>query len=81
MPLDEIERMIEIAKKVREIRKEIDYSIDDMAELLGIAPAEYIVLEAGAPSIGIKAYDVLLEIMETLLEMTGNIKGMDKRPL
>ena len=69
MKLDEIERMLEIAKKVREIRKEIDYSIEDMSELLSIAPAEYVVLEAGAPSIGIKAYEVLLDIMETLLEI------------
>lgn len=72
MTLDEIERMMEITKRVREIRKEIGYSIEDMTELLGIEPHEYLVLEAGAPSQDIKAYDVLLEIMETLLEMNSN---------
>ena len=69
MTLDEIERMMEITKKVRKIRKEIGYSIEDMSELLGIEPSEYLVLEAGAPSQDIKAYEVLLDIMETLLEM------------
>lgn len=72
MTLDEIERMMEITKRVREIRKELDYKIEDMSELLGIEPAEYLVLEAGAPSQDIKAYDVLLEIMETLLDINGN---------
>lgn len=72
MTLDEIERMMEITKRVREIRKELGYSIEDMTELLGIEPHEYLVLEAGAPSQDIKAYDVLLEIMETLLDINGN---------
>lgn len=72
MPLDKIERMMEITKRVREIRKEIGYSFEDMSELLGIEPYEYIVLEAGAPSMDIKAYGVLLEIMETLLDINGN---------
>ena len=67
----EYERMYEITKRVREIRKEIGYSFEDMSELLGIEPSEYIVLEAGAPSMDIKAYDVLLEIMETLLDING----------
>lgn len=71
MTLDEIERMMEITKRVREIRKELDYRIEDLSELLGIEPAEYLVLEAGAPSQDIKAYDVLLEIMETLLDING----------
>ena len=71
MTLDEIERMMEITKRVREIRKEICYSIEDMSELLGIEPSEYLVLEAGTPSQDIKAYDVLLEIMETLLDING----------
>lgn len=71
MTLDEIERMVEIAKRVRKIRREIDYSIDDMAELLGLESMQYLVLEAGAPSQDIKAYDVLLEIMETLLDING----------
>lgn len=71
MPLDKIERMMEITKRVREIRKEIGYSFEDMSELLGIEPSEYLVLEAGAPSMDIKAYDVLLEIMETLLDING----------
>ncbi|AXY81270.1 hypothetical protein AVP_154 [Aerococcus phage vB_AviM_AVP] len=72
MTLDEIERMMEITKRVREIRKVIDYSIEDMSELLGIEPHEYLVLEAGAPSQVIEAYEVLLDIMETLLELNNN---------
>lgn len=71
MTLDEIERMVEIAKRVRKIRREIDYSIDDMAELLGLESMQYLVIEAGAPSQDIKAYEVLLEIMETLLDING----------
>lgn len=68
----EYERMAGITKKVREIRKEIGYGFEDISELLGIEPYEYIVLEAGAPSMDIKAYEVLLDIMETLLEMNSN---------
>lgn len=85
MTLDEIERMMEITKMVREIRKEIGYSIEDMTELLGIEPHEYLVLEAGAPSQDIKAYEVLLDIMETLLEGSKNtvskIKESEHFPL
>ena len=83
MTLEEIERMMEITKRVREIRKEIGYSFEDMSELLGIEPYEYIVLEAGAPSMDIKAYDVLLEIMETLLDINGmaNMFGNKERTL
>lgn len=85
MTLDEIERMVEIAKRVRKIRREIDYSIDDMAELLGLESMQYLVIEAGAPSQDIKAYEVLLEIMETLLEGSKNtvskIKESEHFPL
>lgn len=79
----EYERMYEITKRVREIRKAIGYSFEDMSELLGIEPYEYIVLEAGAPSMDIKAYEVLLDIMETLLDINGmaNMFGNKERTL
>ena len=43
-----------------------------MSELLGIEPHEYLVLEAGEPYQVIEAYEVFLDIMETLLEPNNN---------
>lgn len=67
----EYERMYEITKRVYEIREELGYSLEDMANILGLDPLEYLALEAGDPDQDVQSYGVLLEIMETLLDING----------